>query len=160
MKNESNAYLENKEIPCGRCKSNDSEIICLNCDSQFRYSCLNCDNTIHSLPSKKNHKRSGLSNFDTQQSIKYHRQNPIEKEENDINSDLNFSNKFQKNSYMQSISPIRPNANQVNNNPVFSSIQSNVSTIILINNRSKFLGIILFKRMIPNSIQITLTSFS
>jgi len=102
-------YADNKEIPCGRCKSNDSELVCTNCDPQFKYACINCDNIIHSLPSKKNHKRVSVNSLEPPLTSKYERGSltPVEN-----NSELSSSNKF---NIMQSLSPIRPNQFQSNN---------------------------------------------
>ncbi len=118
MKQDNIFYSDSKDVPCGRCKANDSEFICTNCDSQFKYTCVNCDNIIHSLPSKKNHKRSAVSSFEVSK-----QQIPNEEK----NQDLNYSNKFKGNNNMYSISPIRGNPNPIQSiNPMFS-IQSNVS---------------------------------
>ena len=130
MKDNNVLYPETKEIPCGRCKSNDSELLCTNCDPQFKYCCLNCHNIIHSLPSKKNHKRTSVANLEPPLSYKFNndKSQSVNNDDNrDKNSELNQSNKFQQqqnNNYMQSISPIRPSQFQANNN-VFNSLQTN-----------------------------------
>jgi N-terminal acetyltransferase B complex non-catalytic subunit len=47
--------MENN-IKCERCKTKNSDIQCMNCDS-FRNLCSRCDSVVHSLPTKQNHRR-------------------------------------------------------------------------------------------------------
>lgn len=50
-----------KEALCHRCNANPIELICYECSTSNSF-CRNCDTIIHSLPSKKNHKRD-IANF-------------------------------------------------------------------------------------------------
>jgi hypothetical protein len=44
---------------CLRCKNKEAVFNCLSCDS-FKFLCTQCDNYVHSLPSKKNHRRNAI----------------------------------------------------------------------------------------------------
>ena len=48
--------LNNQNFRCQRCKIKEIQLICSIC-SPFNFFCNSCDTTIHSLPSKKHHKR-------------------------------------------------------------------------------------------------------
>lgn len=115
-------YLySDREISCGRCKAYNAELICSSCDTQFKYTCLNCDNVIHSLPSKKTHKRNPIGT-----EIEQQHNNSVRIGDRDKQSELSQSlGRLTKgiigNNPMSSISPIRP---QGFNNQLFS-IQSN-----------------------------------
>lgn len=52
--------------PCNRCKAKDTEMICNDC-SPYSNFCVACDNYVHSLPSKRTHKRSKVLTYKPQQ---------------------------------------------------------------------------------------------
>ena len=46
---------------CYRCKSKEAVYTCLMCDS-FKLLCTQCDNYVHSLPSKRKHRKVTIVN--------------------------------------------------------------------------------------------------
>lgn len=45
---------------CLRCKNKEPSFACMLCD-KFKFLCSQCDCYVHSLPSKKNHKRTAIN---------------------------------------------------------------------------------------------------
>ena len=100
---------------CIRCNSNNPVFTCLMCDS-FKTLCSKCDNYIHSLPSKRLHKRQPLDsdikishsmNFISSQSpTRYNTINTLESNKFTIRDDdiINQSPKFDYNNYSKTYS--------------------------------------------------------
>ena len=101
----SNIDSEIKNI-CNRCRVEMGEFICSEC-SPFNIFCLNCDNYIHSLPSKRNHSRVPFKN-----SINSNIINSTTQDET-LNNFINQSNYLDK------------NINNLNNNHFNNNINSN-----------------------------------
>jgi hypothetical protein len=86
---------------CIRCNSKEAVFNCLMCDS-FKTLCLKCDSYIHSLPSKRMHKRLAIEEVSetTHETIikpkrEYHVNTSNENVCN-ISSPLNMSNTFSR----------------------------------------------------------------
>jgi hypothetical protein len=57
-----------ERLICNRCHAKEAMFNCLMCDS-FKTLCSKCDSYIHSLPSKRQHKRQPLDGSDNTKSV-------------------------------------------------------------------------------------------
>ena len=127
MENQNNFSISNIETDikniCNRCRVEVGEFICSDC-SNFNIFCLNCDNYIHSLPSKRNHKRVPYKNSMNSNII-----NSVT-QDNTINNYLsqsNFDNNYNNNQFN-----VNENVSKSNQSFLFQSgnqIQSNNNII-------------------------------
>ena len=102
---------------CLRCKAKEAIFVCMLCDS-FKFLCSRCDTYVHSLPSKRGHKRNSLVKENEECTCNIQNNNNEHSNLNEQIIDQRLSNEVINHSgnvdFQFNVSPINNNVKSVN----------------------------------------------